>query len=66
MCPCCKCGKIPTKIKEEVGGIYYVRCDCGKWSPYEALGSTRKGAIEHWNNLNRPIKRFGNKTKDEM
>ena len=62
--PCCKCGRIP-KLKEETGDIFYVKCECNKWSPYEALGATRKGAIEHWNDLNRPIKRTGNKRRDE-
>ena len=57
--PCCRCGKVPTKVISEPGDIFYVKCNCGKWSKYEFLGATRKGAIEHWNDMNRAIKRTG-------
>lgn len=57
---CCKCKEMP-QIKCEAGDLWYVFCHCGKWNRYEALGSTYNGAVRHWNDLNRPIKRTGNK-----
>lgn len=55
-----KCAKCKGKnevyiVKNE--GMYYVRCGCGKWDRYFALGLTEKKAIETWNRMNRPIKR---------
>lgn len=60
---CCNCGKYPT-VREAAGGLYYAQCNCGKWSPYEALGMTTKGAILHWDELNKPIQRNGNPRKN--
>lgn len=57
--PCCNCGKLPI-VRRHAGDLYYAQCNCGKWSPYEALGFSEKSAIEHWNDLNRPIDRKGN------
>lgn len=61
---CVKCkGKNKTYVAK-VEGMYYARCECGKWDKYFALGLTEKKAIETWNRMNRPIKRGKNESGD--
>lgn len=49
--PCKFCKQVP-QIVSVPGDLCYVVCDCGKWSPYEFVGTTAKGAAENWNTIN--------------
>jgi len=53
-CPCKICKRklnqniFPTYVK--IDDLVYARCpSCEKYSPYEFLGTTKKGAIAAWN-----------------
>lgn len=54
---CVKCRGKNKPYVVRVEGLYYVRCGCGKWDRYFALGMTAKQAIETWNRFNREIVR---------
>ena len=53
-CPCKVCKR---KYSQEfyptytiIDDLVYARCpNCDRYSPYEFLGSTKKGAIQAWN-----------------
>lgn len=62
--PCCKCKQLP-EIKAEPGDLWYAICRCGKWHRHEFVGTTYNGAVRHWNDGNRPIKRTGNKRYED-
>lgn len=51
--PCKYCRGMP-KVISAPGDLYYAQCHCGKWSPYEFIGSTVQHAIENWNTYNLP------------
>lgn len=53
---CVKCRGKNKPYVVRVEGLYYVRCGCGKWDRYFALGMTAKQAIETWNDANRPMR----------
>lgn len=61
---CVKCkGKNKTYIAK-VEGMYYARCECGKWDKFQFLGLRPEYAVEEWNRANRPIKRGKNESGD--
>ena len=47
---CLHCGNEPTIIDND--GLFYVRCQCNKYNPFEFVAITRKKAIEQWNQNN--------------
>lgn len=60
--PCKHCRGLP-KIVSAPGDLYYAQCTCGKWNPYEFIGTTKQRAAENWNTYNLPKgANNGNKT----
>lgn len=60
--PCKHCRGLP-RIVSAPGDLYYAQCTCGKWSPYEFIGTTKQRAAENWNTYNLPKgANNGNKT----
>lgn len=53
--PCKYCHRMPNVVGVR-GDLYYAQCRCGKWNPYEFIGTTRLHALENWNTFNLPIK----------
>ena len=53
--PCKACKRkhiISYPMVNNVTGLYYAKCnnpECDKYDPYEFIGTTKKNAIENWN-----------------
>mgnify|MGYP003313492985 CR=1 FL=1 len=64
---CVFCGS-KAKIIHFDRSMWYVQCTnpfCRKHDKYAYLGSTKNGAIEQWNFINRELNRNGTKKKKD-